>query len=226
MIFGSPPIVTNGLVLNLDAGNTKSYPRSGTVWTDMSGNGYNGTLINGPIYNSDFGGSILFDGTNDYANLGNPITFTDSFTVSFFFRTTTSGASSRVISGMYNGSGADWWTGVNGSNQLNFSFGSPVKIDIPSPITVIDGVWRQAICVYNKSINSMFLYINGILQNSNSSVTPTVTQPAGNLMLATFGSALGFYFPGNIASYQIYNRALSLTEIFQNYNALKSRFNL
>jgi hypothetical protein len=64
-------IITSGLVLNLDAGNTASYPGSGTVWTDLSGNGYNGTLTNGPIYSSSNGGTIVFDGTNDVASFGN-----------------------------------------------------------------------------------------------------------------------------------------------------------
>ncbi len=65
--FGS--IVQSGLVLNLDAGNTNSYPGSGTAWTDLSGNGNNGTLTNGPTYSSDDGGAIVFDGTNDYATI-------------------------------------------------------------------------------------------------------------------------------------------------------------
>jgi hypothetical protein len=60
-------IVTNGLVLNLDAGFTPSYPRSGTTWTDLSLSGNNGTLINGPTFDSDNGGSIVFDGVNDYS---------------------------------------------------------------------------------------------------------------------------------------------------------------
>ena len=62
----SPKIVTNGLVLALDAANTKSYPGSGTVWSDLTPNGNNGALTNGPTFNSANGGSIVFDGTNDY----------------------------------------------------------------------------------------------------------------------------------------------------------------
>jgi hypothetical protein len=83
-----PEIVTNGLVLNLDAGFVPSYPRSGTTWSDLSLNGNNGTLTNGPTYSSDGGGSIVFDGTNDY------IAFTDSnllptagLTLSCWFKT-------------------------------------------------------------------------------------------------------------------------------------------
>jgi len=64
-----PKIVTSGLVLALDAGNTKSYPGSGTVWTDLSGNGNTGTLTNGPTFNSSNGGSIVFDGVDDFVNI-------------------------------------------------------------------------------------------------------------------------------------------------------------
>jgi hypothetical protein len=63
-------VVTSGLVLALDAANTKSYPGSGTTWSDLSGNGNTGTLTNGPTFNSANGGSIAFDGIDDYTNLG------------------------------------------------------------------------------------------------------------------------------------------------------------
>ena len=63
-----PKIVTNGLVLYLDAANKKSYPGSGTTWTDLSGNNNTGTLTNGPTFDSNNGGSIVFDGTNDYVS--------------------------------------------------------------------------------------------------------------------------------------------------------------
>ena len=71
--YYGPRIVTDGLIACLDAANTKSYPGSGTVWTDISGNGRNGPLINGPTFNSSNRGSIQFDGTNDYINFGNTL---------------------------------------------------------------------------------------------------------------------------------------------------------
>ena len=64
----NPRIVTDGLVLLLDAGNTKSYPGTGTTWTDISRNGNNGTLTNGPTFDSANGGSLVFDGVDDYVN--------------------------------------------------------------------------------------------------------------------------------------------------------------
>ena len=70
-----PTVVTNGLVLALDAADRNSYPGSGTAWTDISGRGNTGTLTNGPTYSSANGGSIVFDGTNDYVDCGS-INFT------------------------------------------------------------------------------------------------------------------------------------------------------
>ena len=79
-----PRIVTNGLVLCLDAGNNKSYPGSGTVWNDLSGNNFNGILTNGPTYSPSSGGGIVFDGVNDYISLGSVLN--NSFTgLSFSF---------------------------------------------------------------------------------------------------------------------------------------------
>jgi hypothetical protein len=66
---GGPGIVTDGLVLSLDAANKKSYPGSGTAWTDLSGAGKSGTLTNGPVFSSDNVGIIDFDGSNDYIQL-------------------------------------------------------------------------------------------------------------------------------------------------------------
>ncbi len=68
-VYGGPDIVTNGLVLHLDAANSKSYLGSGTTWNDLSGNGNNATLTNGPSFSNSNRGSIVFDGTNDYAEL-------------------------------------------------------------------------------------------------------------------------------------------------------------
>lgn len=68
-MYTGPNIVTDGLVLYLDAANTKSYPGSGTTWNDLSGNGNNGTLINGYIFNSIGNGNLVFDGSNDYVNI-------------------------------------------------------------------------------------------------------------------------------------------------------------
>jgi hypothetical protein len=209
-------VVTNGLVLNLDAGFTPSYPTTGTTWYDVSPSGNTGTITNGPAFNSSNDGSILFDGVDDYINLF-PLTSTSSLTIDFCFKNSSGGI--KVITGMYNGGGADWWIGIWDSNKFTFSFGSPSKVDLYSNTTINDGIIRHASCVYDKSTNSSLLYINGTLQSTGSTPS-TVTQPGGNLTIGRFGDISSFYWPGNIYNYKIYNRVLSATEVLQNYLAL------
>jgi hypothetical protein len=219
--YAGRKIVTDGLVLCLDAADRNSYVSGSTTWRNIVGSN-NGTLTNGPTFNTGSGGSIVFDGVDDYVNLF-PLTSTSSLTVDFWFKNNANGI--KVITGMYNGSGADWWVGIWSDNKFTFSFGSPTKADLYSNTTVNDGLIRHTSCVYDKSTNSAALYINGILQSTGSTPS-TVTQPGGNLTIGRFGDYNLFYWPGNIYNYRIYNRALTADEVAQNYNAQKARFGL
>jgi hypothetical protein len=172
----------------------------------------------------DSNAQMTFDGTNDSVSLGSTLTFTESYTVEFVFKTTISDV--RLIYGKYSGTGADFWTGIISNGKLNYSFGSPSKQDITSTNSVNDGLWKICQCTYNKSANSIYLYINGVLNSSATGIPSTVTEPSGNLKLGTFGDNGGFYFPGNINVFKIYNRALSAGEVRQNYLHYKTRFNL
>ena len=88
-MYFSPRIVTSGLVLALDAADRNSYPRTGTTWTDLSGNGYNGTLTNSPTFSNSNGGSIIFDGTNDYTSTSLDLSLnnTNSVSISMWIKT-------------------------------------------------------------------------------------------------------------------------------------------
>ena len=220
--FGGPDIITDGLVYAIDPGSTRSYPGSGTIVNNIVGTN-TATLLNGVVVSTSNGGNFDFDGSDDNINCGIPITFTATFSMNFFFKTTSS-ASTKLLFGMYNGSGADWWIGTLGGGTFNFSFGSPTKSDIASTTTVTDGSWHMGTCVYDSSVNSIFLYIDGSLENSSNTIPSSVTQPGGNMRIGRFGDSAGFYWPGNLANLQIYNRALSAAEISQNYNAQKNRF--
>ena len=220
----TPPIVTNGLVLALDAANPKSYVSGSTNWFSLGNPTVSGSLVNGPTFDNGNGGSILFSGTNTSVNLGSNLTFTESYTTEFVFKTTTTGV--KLTYGKYSGTGADFWTGV-AYNKLTYSFGSPLKFDITSINNVNDGLWKMGHCIYNKSINSMYLYVNSVLNSSATNLSNPVTEPSGNLRLGAFGDAGGGYnLPGNIGIFRVYNRVLSQVEITQNYNATKGRFGL
>jgi hypothetical protein len=219
----SPQISLNGLVLCLDAGNSKSYPGSGTVWTDLSGNGNTGTLTNGPTYSSANGGSLSFDGTNDY--IQTPITGTFSqITFDFwgFFDDPTLNMLSREESVF-----GDWtsnrvhfgtrWTGSSAGMHFNVN-----GIWQTTPPTNLRYGWNRYSLIYDTVSNQKLIYLNGILSSSN------VTN--GSMVLGDFrvgvATNLNRYYRGNISNFTIYNRALTASEITQNYNALRSRYGL
>lgn len=226
-------IVTTNLLLNLDAGNTSSYPGSGTTWTDISGNSNNGTLINGPTFNSANGGSIVFDGTNDYVE-STPIQPT-FFTFNVWFRANGIPSSNDLYGGVL----LSFNPQIIGSNLqgfLSYSWANQNIIGIienntNTIATSFGSVLRNQIycatLTYNGSIRS--IYINGVLLNSNSYSTNPVHPTTGNIntQIGRWGFT-GFerYFNGNIYQTLIYSRALTASEILQNFNATKTKFGL
>jgi len=246
--YRGPKIVTDGLVLSLDAGNEKSYSGSGTTWFDKSGNGNNGTLVNGPTFNSDNGGSIVFDGVNDYVICGNTVgNFgTSNFTINFYFKTTDSGFPATFIA---KSAGSNprldyGWLINNGSsaNNLGFatatttgSWGSIGSYSVQTSGTSIrDGLWKMATIVGDRTQSDITIYINGIqrtLQNYvGKSAFSTLGNIANNLNYTVGAESDTGISPvpieASISNVQTYNRALTAEEILQNYNATKSRFNL
>lgn len=233
MAFGNgPKVITDGLVLSLDAADRNSYPGSGTIWRDMSGIGNDGTLVNGPTFSPDNGGSIVFDNVNDYVNLGTPSTLaglqvpltislwakiptTDSYDV--LYSAYGSVINSRLYSMLRLDSGVfRYFTSTsNGSFQ---QYGTLV------PLT---NVWNfYAVTVSGiVSSASLTMYLNTLSQSfslSALSTTPDLTVP---IRIGANGSGTEPW-NGNIAICSVYNRALSTLEILQNYNAQKSRFGL
>jgi hypothetical protein len=231
MIYGTPAIQTNGLVLSLDAANTKSYPKSGTTWTDLSGNSNNGTLTNGPIFNSINGGNFVFDGIDDYINFGNIGNYTSiSYTIDcFVYPQYDSAGFGLPIMAKISGCSTIEFNVVYGRVANKFSFLLRDDIIITSNNAYPKNKWYHVIITRNNNGDGSYtniLYVNGLLdtsQNNNFAGT-------GGSGLLSIGSAINCtaagYFIGNIAISRIYNRALSAQEVLQNYNALKSRFNL
>ena len=217
-------IITSGLTLNLDAGFTPSYPKSGTTWTDISFSGNNGTLTNGPTYNSSNGGSIVFDGVDDYVNIPTTITMGSQNTVIGFIKL--SGTNSDTVVFCPEANGVDNWIGIQ-SNRL-FLFATEISdvnnfsIQGTTNLDTSDSVWYQIVSTINNNVAT--IYLNGVQENS---VTKNFTIGSwtsnGNL-----GRRGGFsqtrYFKGSMSSVQVYNRVLSPTEIVQNYQAQFPRF--
>ena len=226
MYYG-PKIVTNGLVLALDAADKNSYIGSGTSWRDLSGNNYTSTLTNGPTFSNSNVGSILFDGTNDYVVSSN---FTPNFstkTLSGWVKlSSVSQQGGGVVtlqstdglvfdSIVYNETGQGWGFGSNGFSRTNWSGVSETSTS----------VWVNITATYENSNYRM--YRNGILIYTLTSFGALNFNFNSNVQLAYRHLGGGSAFlAGNIANTFVYNRILTGTEILQNYNATKTRFGL
>lgn len=224
-------IVTSGLVLNLQAGNPLSYPGTGTAWYDVSGSKNNGTLINGPTYSGASGGSIVFDGTDDYVNLGSTsvTNVTNNFSFNVFFSTSNISRSDQTIfskaeSGAY---GLEFNTTFFGSNLGFLAYINGQYRSVSEPINIYSSNTYYCITItYDNS--SLKLYRDGVLRTSTS-ISGNVTTTTQPLCLGINPQASGPYvfpFLGRIPSFQIYNRALTAAEVLQNYNALKGAYGL
>jgi hypothetical protein len=223
--FTGAPVVDSSLQLWLDAGQTTSYPGTGTTWTDLSGNGRNGTLTNGPTFSTTNGGSIVFDGTNDYVQCSGSLTVTAATFVAWIRRDGTQ----TDYDGIFFTRGTNV-TGLNifPTDKLGYHWNQSYY-DFDSGLTIPDLTW----CMVALSVTSTgaTLYLcqpNGITTATNavshtSSVLDNI-QIAQDDTVALFG--ISRFFKGNVAAAQLYNRALSLAEIVQNYNALQSRYGL
>jgi hypothetical protein len=220
-LYRGPKIVTSGLVLALDAADTNSYPRSGTTWTDLTGNGNNCTLVNSPTFNSSNGGSIVFNGTNQYGNVANVTSLNGTTqTISVWYNTTNNllGRGSVVIGK------TDATNSLNGYNLFANSTaqvkGAATTTDITGG-SITNSIWFHVTMTFTSGASSS-IYVNGTLAATTSIISFTIsTQPLRiGLSQDTFWTA----FAGRIAKVDIYNRVLTATEVLQNYNATKSRF--
>ena len=223
--YDIPDIVTSGLTLNLDAGNPYSYNplnTGSTTWTDISGNGNNGTLTNGTYYNN---GTMVFDGVDDYVNVpydASKINFPDNnATICVWFNSTPSGDNYGALVTQRSSNSTGFQTYVY-QNKF-FADGGGVSAGVFSTTTVVKGTTYFGCALYDKTNSLLKIYVNG---NYEAQVSYT-----GNIQ-DTFPIRLGNGafsdgpYPGNIYAAQVYRRALSDTEILQNFNALRGRYGI
>lgn len=215
-------IVTNGLVLALDAADRNSYPGSGTTWRDLSGNGNNETLTNGPVFSSANGGSFSFDGVDDFSG-GNVTSIANTaFTISSWIRTGAITSDRIYLSIGSNGNTREaiHLRFLSSTTALRFGLYGD---DLDATITNASLAFTNIVCVLNSS------FLQSIYQNGSFITSRTAGGfYVGNntIRLGNWGLNNSEFFLGNIASTSIYNRALTAQEILQNYNAQKSRFGL
>jgi hypothetical protein len=222
--FGNNPIIVeSGLVLHLDAGNVLSYPGTGTVWTDLSGNSNTGTLTNGPTYSSANGGSIVFDGTNDVVTCGNAASLQITVgTIAAWINATNSNSG-------YNGiivKQFAWSLFVRDNLLVSYDWGNGAERS--TGVTVGNNTWKYVAMSFNETIgtpsNNAIIYIDG-----SPVLTTTVKNSSQNVALAIGDGGVPSQsqnFGGNISQVTVYNRVLSAAEVSQNYNALRGRYGL
>jgi len=219
-----PRIITDSLLLALDAANARSYTFGGTSWADLSGNGNSGSLINGPAYNNTNIGSLYFNGINSYVNAKNTTTL--DFTLECWINTTTSSLSGTSA---YQGNPLMWaYTSstTNGfalsvlNNKAAFFTGNP-DVSITGSSTINTGNWVHVIVARSGNTGRKSLYVNGILEASGSDTTNILNAYPS---ITIGGDGINAFYNGNIANVKVYSRVLSAAEVLQNYNALYPRF--
>lgn len=234
-------IVGNGLVMNLDAGNTASYSGSGTTWVDLSGNGNNETLVNSPTYSSANGGFFSFNGTDQYSSSSALSGSFASFTVIVWFYPTSVTDYQNPIDCNYayngttgnigprlemNSSGTLGWVYSNITGDNNQFYAHNVVSN-----GLAANTWHYTAITYNGGTNTSTTYYNGNPTGISRIINGTPTGFVGVMNNVTIGK--GFSpggaernFAGRVSNVQIYNRALSATEVAQNYNAVAGRYGL
>jgi hypothetical protein len=222
--IGGPNVIDDGLVLALDAGNHISYPGSGTVWTDLSGQSNNGTLTNGPTFNSDNGGSIVFDGSNDYVAVSHNTTLNAnlSMTLSAWVNISTFVTDNSIFGKGSTTSGQGGYDfRINSSTQLNLVkyFVVDQTVTLSTPLST--NTWYNITAVQSSTKVDYFVNASnvGTFNNSNAYQTNTIELRVGRDRNIIYSSA-------NISQVYKYNKILTSDEIRQNYNATKGRFGL
>jgi hypothetical protein len=241
MYVNGPKIITDGLVLALDAANTKSYAGSGATWNDVSGNNRTTSLVNTPTFNAANNGSISFDGTNEYASIPSPspLSGNNLFTTEFWINTT---SITGDFGGIYKAAclfGGGTGDGVRqpelfilSANNTSFTpniitFGAGGGLaagtcDVNVSALMSNGSWYQ-IVLARTAAAAQVIYINGSqVATGNSSYSFDDGQTDFGALHANV--SYDAFFNGKMASIKIYNRALSATEVLQNFNATRSRF--
>ena len=214
-------VVTTGLQLYLDAGNASSYSGTGTSWNDLSGNGRNGTLTNNPTYSSADGGSIVFDGNNDFVQCSGSLTVTAATFVTWIRRNGSQGDYDGII--YSRGTVATGLSFLGVTNKISYTWNNTVDTySWDSGLTIPDLTWCMvAVSVTNTTATAYLCQSSGITSATNIvSHTSTVLD---DIRIGQDNLASRF-FNGRIAVAQIYNIALSAEQVSQNFAADRSRF--
>ena len=220
-----PKIVTDGLVLCLDAANKKSYPGSGTTWTDLSGQGNNGTLTNmsATPFDSGNGGSLVFDGVNDYIGLNSSFQVSTNNIYSITAWIYKAGSSVNNAGALFSGGyGGD----VDGIIIFTDSYLTTDDIRISSSNGNVSAIFYNGVSqtLTTNTYTSVNFNLNEWIHIAVTGINVNSTYGGVHTIGANNNGTN--YFEGKISSVKLYSKELTPQEIQQNYNATKTRFGL
>jgi hypothetical protein len=225
-IFSGPEIVNDGLVLHLDAANLRSYPGSGTTWSDLNTGGNNGELVNSPIYSNDFKGYFSF-ATNTLIKIPNDTRLDlQTVTVEVWFKTNALSQNGflfekGLVNTQYNlffESNTLRWR----HKRVGTAFVNTIGITTANFITT--DKWYQVVATWQSGLQGV--YINGVLVGSNT-LTGVLDVNNRGMSLGAYGGfdgSRGYYLNGSISTCRVYNKVLTSIEIKQNFEATRSRY--
>ena len=225
----SPKIVTDGLVLCLDAANARSYPGTGTTWTDLKGNN-NGTLTNmdGANFSGDNAGSLSFDGSNEYITTGiTNLDLTDMSICCWVNFSSKSGSWKTISNKEVTNKNRNWWVGLDGIGTNRFSFLRSVG---GSDTVLIGNVYPDLnkwyfYCGTCTSTPVFSVYVNGNLDASTSYSGSLSTAGTSNV-IGRYATNGVYHINAKIGSISYYNKALTADEVRQNFNVMRHRFGI
>ena len=224
----SPLIVRDGLVLCLDAANPRSYPKSGTAWSDLKGSN-NGTLTNMTFadnYSTINGGNFTFDGTDEYVNVGSlsSLNGASQLSVSYWFKK--SASNKEMIVGSQQSGTNGFWLQWSSDGNVYWNPRNGTTVNRPCPLSYTSD-WIYLCGTYDGSAgtNGLKTYKDGSELSAVSNPAPPTSLSSNAADLFRVGSLTNsFYSAGNIAFVSVYNRALTASEVLQNYKAIKGRY--
>jgi len=228
----NPTIIPDGLIFFLDAANTRSYPGTGNTTYGIVG-GVNGSLVNGVGFTSSNNGSFVFDGSNDVIDLGDNFDMgLSNYSFCTYFKATSNVSNLQGIfsKSIATNAASRYALFIQSGKIYPFMSMGGADVNTPSSLTISTNTWYHVVTVYDRT-DKVTLYING-----NFDSATTISQFIANDFQATHNFRIGsysdasnnaaYFLTGSIPQLQIYNRALSATEVMQNYNATKGRFGL
>jgi hypothetical protein len=229
-----PLVNSNDLVLSYDFANGNCFTNANTTVTDLSGQGYTGTLTNGPVFNSVNNGIMTFDGVNDFVQLGDVLDLgTNSMTINVWARKTASGSASLLTKTLFGVLNFRWQFAIVNERIYTFLQGNGGSDINPNGNTVINlNTWYLFTSVINRN-SAISLYVNGVPETLTGNATisqwngldfqNTVTCKIGASTEAN-GVTPRLFWNGSIASATIHHRVLSASEILQYFNSTRARF--